>query len=689
MTYGSPTLRFTHRTARVTIVLTDYTEGLASVQLTGLSTEGDNPDIIVPYDKGSNTYTAIVAPQNVAAGTAFIVCTFTNGKTFVYKMKNATDWQAGGEYTYTVSLAAAKDLGYTIESNGSYTVTSADGLMNVAKLVNGGKTDINITLDKNIDLTGKDWTPIGTDEHPFSGKFNGGNHTISGLNVTTGTMQDLTVAGVKGKGGGLFLNVSGEGAQIANLTVTGTVNGDPSGMALAAGGITARLGPGAVIYRCLNKVAVTLGGTTSSERDSYTYAGGVAGYSEGHIIYCVNEGAVTASAETAYSMAGGIAGSQHGGSILFSDNDAEVAIPHIADGGYRMAYAGGIAGTMRSASVSCVRNQRSVSCDMSYVYAGGITAHAMDTVLRDAVNAADVRCSVQRDLTAMAGGIAAQLYSGSSAVNCYNTGGVTVTGSASYAYAGGIAGWSGALRSSNKIYNCTNSGAISAEAISSARVGGLAGELNKTELYASVSTGAVSAGRFVAGGVAGYKYPEADIHDVAYAGDFPPVAFGDRNSADAQSLTEEEISGFVVTAFPSLSPVIAAVWQGDEKNGGGQASRASGPPRRRERILRAQRGLRRACKPRRSLDRWRRAPRDRNGARRLAARRIRRHVQKRRRRHGGQVRPVALARHGARMGDCGGERRRAPERSGDSGRKGRRRHQHPLRPDRDSGLRRR
>ena len=144
VTYGSPTLRFTHRTARVTIVLTDYTEGLASVQLTGLSTEGDNPAEITPYDKGSNTYTAIVAPQSVAAGTTFITCTFTNGKTFVYKMKNATDWQAGGEYTYTVSLAAAR--GYTIESNGSYTVTSADGLMNIAKLVNGGKTDINITL---------------------------------------------------------------------------------------------------------------------------------------------------------------------------------------------------------------------------------------------------------------------------------------------------------------------------------------------------------------------------------------------------------------------------------------------------------------------------------------------------------------------------------------------------------------
>ena len=186
VTYGSPTLRFTHRTARVTIVLTDYTEGLASVQLTGLSTEGDNPAEITPYDKGSNTYTALVAPQSVAAGTTFITCTFTNGKTFVYKMKNATDWQAGGEYTYTVSLTAAKDPGYTIEGNGSYTVTSADGLMHVADLVNGGKTDINITLDKNIDLTGKGWTPIGTSfKNSYTGTFDGGGHTITGLTVTT------------------------------------------------------------------------------------------------------------------------------------------------------------------------------------------------------------------------------------------------------------------------------------------------------------------------------------------------------------------------------------------------------------------------------------------------------------------------------------------------------------------------
>ena len=245
VTYGSPTLRFTHRTARVTIVLTDYTEGLASVRLTGLSTENGNPDEITPYDKGSNTYTALVAPQSVAAGTTFITCTFTDAKTFVYKMKNAADWQAGGEYTYTVSLAAAKDLGYTIESNGSYTVYNADGLLNVAELVNGGKTDINITLDKNIDLTGKGWTPIGTDyDNSYKGTFDGGGHTITGLTFTTndeyaglfgwlnraGTVKNVVMEGVQITsnqiyGGSIGGVVGYSWGTIENCSVSGSVSG--------------------------------------------------------------------------------------------------------------------------------------------------------------------------------------------------------------------------------------------------------------------------------------------------------------------------------------------------------------------------------------------------------------------------------------------------------------------------------
>ena len=269
VTYGSPTLRFTHRTARVTIVLTDYPEGLASVQLTGLSTEGDNPDIITPYDKGSNTYTAIVAPQSVAAGTTFITCTFTNGKTFVYKMKNATDWQAGGEYTYTVSLAAAKDLGYTIESDGSYTVTSADGLMNVAELVNGGKTDINITLDKDIDLTGKEWTPIGTGySNKYTGTFDGGGHTIKGLTVTT---NDQFV--------GLFGSI-GYAGTVKNVM--------------------------------MEDVQIT------SNRSS-GFAGGVAGYSDGTIENCSVSGSVSG---TVY--VGGVVGVQIGGSITGCSSSATV-----------------------------------------------------------------------------------------------------------------------------------------------------------------------------------------------------------------------------------------------------------------------------------------------------------------------------------------------------------------------------
>ena len=323
VTYGSPTLRFTHRTARVTIVLTDYTEGLASVQLTGLSTEGDNPDIIVPYDKGSNTYTAIVAPQSVAAGTTFIVCTFTNGKTFVYKMKNATDWQAGGEYTYTVSLAAAKDLGYTIESNGSYTVTSADGLMNIAELVNGGKSDINITLDKDIDLTGKDWTPIGTDyDNSYKGTFDGGGHTITGLTFTTndeyaglfgwlnraGTVKNVVMEGVQITshqiyGGSIGGVVGYSWGTIENCSVSGSVSGT-----VYVGGV----------------VGVQIGGSITGCSSSATVkgtvdVGGVAGQtnSSATLTACYATGNVIIEMDPKKNIAGGsLVGMNAGSSLL-------------------------------------------------------------------------------------------------------------------------------------------------------------------------------------------------------------------------------------------------------------------------------------------------------------------------------------------------------------------------------------
>ena len=321
VTYGSPTLRFTHRTARVTIVLTDYTEESMGVQLTGLSTEGGNPAEIIPYDKGSNTYTALVAPQSVAAGTAFITCTFTNGKTFVYKMKNATDWQAGGEYTYTVSLAAAKDPGYTIEGNGSYTVTSADGLMNVAELVNGGKTDINITLDKNIDLTGKDWTPIGTDyDNSYKGTFDGGGHTITGLTFTTndeyaglfgwlnraGTVKNVVMEGVQITsnqiyGGSIGGVVGYSWGTIENCSVSGSVSGT-----VYVGGV----------------VGVQIGGSITGCSSSATVkgtvdVGGVAGEKWGSMTACYATGNVTLEIDSPKNLSGGgLVGFNGGSSVL-------------------------------------------------------------------------------------------------------------------------------------------------------------------------------------------------------------------------------------------------------------------------------------------------------------------------------------------------------------------------------------
>ena len=320
VTYGSPTLRFTHRTARVTIVLTDYTEGLASVQLTGLSTEGDNPDIIIPYDKGSNTYTAIVAPQSVAAGTAFITCTFTNGKTFVYKMKNATDWQAGGEYTYTVSLAAAKDLGYTIESDGSYTVTSADGLMNVAELVNGGKTDINITLDKNIDLTGKGWTPIGTSfDNSYKGTFDGGGHTITGLTVTTND-QFVGLFGYLNRAG-MVKNVVMEGIQITSnhmFGCTGGVVGYSWGTienCSVSGSVSGTDCVGGVVGS--QKAGSIIGCSSSATVKGKHYVGGVAGEKWGTMTACYATGNVTLEiASQKNNFGGGVVGLNGGSRVL-------------------------------------------------------------------------------------------------------------------------------------------------------------------------------------------------------------------------------------------------------------------------------------------------------------------------------------------------------------------------------------
>ena len=346
VSYGNPTLRFTHRTARVTVVLTDYTEGLKSVSLTGLSTENGNPAVIAPHDKGGDTYTALVAPQSVATGTTFITCKFTNGKVFVYKMKNDTDWQAGEEYTYTVSLAAAKDPGYTIEGDGSYTVTTADGLKNVAKLVNEeGKTDINITLDTDLTLTGE-WTPIGTESQPYTGTFDGNGKTITGLTVTgsdrytgllgfiKGTVKNVVLTEINITSGTFVGGVAGWsfGGNIENCSVSGSVSGSDVGGVVGyqqggsitgcsssatvkgtqrAGGVAGATNSGATLTACYATGDVTV----ENDGTNNSHAGGVVGYNGGGTLTaCYATGSVTGSGSGTIYV-GGVTGSNNLGTL--------------------------------------------------------------------------------------------------------------------------------------------------------------------------------------------------------------------------------------------------------------------------------------------------------------------------------------------------------------------------------------
>ena len=269
--FDDPTLGFTHRTARVAIELkpgTGFTSVAgATVSLVSLSADNGNPTAIKTYNASGNTYEALTAPQTVAAGKQFVKVELGGG-TFYFRPQNDVVLEAGNRYTYTVKVnatgltlegctigswvdgggesGAAEDLGYSIQNNNSYTVYNANGLMNVAELVNGGKSDINITLDTDIDLTGKDWTPIGTDyDNSYKGTFDGGGHTITGLTFTTndeyaglfgwlnraGTVKNVVMEGVQITSnqiyGGSIGGVVGSslGGTIENCSVSGSVSG--------------------------------------------------------------------------------------------------------------------------------------------------------------------------------------------------------------------------------------------------------------------------------------------------------------------------------------------------------------------------------------------------------------------------------------------------------------------------------
>ena len=346
--FNNPTLEFNHRTARVAIELkpgTGFTsvDG-ATVSLVSLSADNGNPTAIKTYNASGNTYEALTAPQTVEAGKPFIRVELGGG-TFYFRPQNNVVLEAGSRYKYIVKVnttgltlegctigdwadgggesGTTEDLGYTIEGNGSYTVTSTDGLMNIAELVNGGKTNINITLDTNINLTGKDWTPIGTSfGNSYTGTFDGGGHTITGLTVTTsdeyaglfgclgnaGTVKNVVMDGIQiecNHGSGCAGGVVGfSRGIIENCSVSGSVSGT-----VYVGGVVGAQWGGFIT------------GCSSSARVKGTvYVGGVAGQTNSGAIMtaCYATGNVTIEIDPIKNISGGGLVGFNGGSSLLA-----------------------------------------------------------------------------------------------------------------------------------------------------------------------------------------------------------------------------------------------------------------------------------------------------------------------------------------------------------------------------------
>ena len=219
--FDDPTLEFTHRTARVSIELkpgTGFTSVAgATVSLVSLSADNGNPTAIKTYNASGNTYEALTAPQTVVAGKPFVKVELGGG-TFYFRPQNNVVLEAGNRYTYTVKVnatgltlegctigswtdgggesGAAEDLGYSIQNDGSYMVYNAKGLLAWNKAAQKDES-INCTLTADIDLTGKDWTRIGT-WPGYSGVFNGQGHRITGLNISAATTELFGLLNVRG-----------------------------------------------------------------------------------------------------------------------------------------------------------------------------------------------------------------------------------------------------------------------------------------------------------------------------------------------------------------------------------------------------------------------------------------------------------------------------------------------------------
>ena len=273
----NPTLEFSHRTARITVHLKPGA-GIPSVSgadvyVTGLGTDNGNPATIRTYEAGGDTYEALTAPQTVKANTPFIQVDLGGG-TYYFRPQSAVVLEAGSRYTYTVNVNAtgltlegctiggwtdgggesgtAEDLGYFIQDDGSYTVYTANGLLAWNEAAQSDLS-LNCTLTENINLTGKEWTPVGNSFQTYNGTFDGQGYSITGLNASS-----------------LFGGI-GESATVKNLQLVDVKLNESGG---ATAGIVA------------NNYGTIMACSMTGEISAYSYTSGIANINLGTIVAC-------------------------------------------------------------------------------------------------------------------------------------------------------------------------------------------------------------------------------------------------------------------------------------------------------------------------------------------------------------------------------------------------------------------
>lgn len=295
--FDNPTLEFSHRTARITVLLKPG-DGITSVagadvSVTGLGTDNGNPATIRTYAPGNDTYEALTAPQTVKANTPFIQVDLGGG-TYYFRPHSDVVLAAGSRYTYTVSVTAkglelagctiggwtdgdgesgtAEDLGYFIQDDGSYTVYTANGLLAWNEAAQSDPS-LNCTLTADINMTGKEWTPVGNSGQTYNGTFDGQGHSITGLAITTNSTG--------GENAVLFGSVGSNGT-VKNLQLK-DVNCDVQQNGVAGGIANSNYG------------TITACSVTGEIKANNGAAGGIAVINFGTITACWFDGNLTTS----------------------------------------------------------------------------------------------------------------------------------------------------------------------------------------------------------------------------------------------------------------------------------------------------------------------------------------------------------------------------------------------------------